>query len=171
MNKEINLLDQAIRRLQHKNIYSYFFSLFINLLMFVAPLHMLQIYDRVLVSRSEVTLIVLTALALGLLVIYGLLEGVRSRILVRAGLQFDEIVNKKIFDVVFRTAIVKPKMASHQALRDVDAIRDFIGGAAIIALCDAPWVPIFIADVFPTAPDVRIGLVDWCGFSLCSSRD
>ena len=164
MNKEINLLDQAIRKCSTKIFIVIFFSLFINLLMFVAPLHMLQIYDRVLVSRSEVTLIVLTALALGLLVIYGLLEGVRSRILVRAGLQFDEIVNKKIFDVVFRTAIVKPKMASHQALRDVDAIRDFIGGAAIIALCDAPWVPIFIAACFLLHP--MLGLVSLIGAVL-----
>lgn len=128
------------------------FSFFINLLMFVAPLHMLQIYDRVLVSRSEVTLLVLTALALGLLAIYGLLEGVRSRILVRTGLKFDEILNDRLFRTVFRGSVRNPAMGSGQALRDMDTVREFISGGAIIALCDAPWVPIFIAAGFLLHP-------------------
>ena len=116
--------------------------------MFVAPIHMLQIYDRVLISRSEITLIVLTGLAVGLLVIYGLLEGVRSRILVRVGLQFDELMSNKVFNMVFDTALKDPSLGSEQGLRDIDVIRNFISGGAIIALCDAPWVPIFIAACF-----------------------
>jgi PrtD family type I secretion system ABC transporter len=138
-----------------------FFSLFINLLMFVAPLHMLQIYDRVLVSRSEVTLVVLTGLAIGLLVIYGVLEGVRSRILVRTGLKFDEILNDRLFRTVFRGSVRNPGMASAQALRDMDTIREFISGGAIIALCDAPWVPIFIAVIFILHP--VLGFVSLAG--------
>ena len=120
--------------------------------MFVAPLHMLQIYDRVLMSRSEVTLLVLTVLALGLLVIYGILEGVRSRILVRTGLRFDEILNDRLFRTVFRGAVRNPAMGTGQALRDMDVVREFISGGAIIALCDAPWVPIFIAAGFLIHP-------------------
>ena len=89
--KKTNPLEVAVGRCKANIGVTIFFSLFINLLMFVAPLHMLQIYDRVLVSRSEVTLIVLTVLALGLLVIYGLLEAVRSRLLIKPGLKFDEI--------------------------------------------------------------------------------
>ena len=78
MSKNANILKQSINKCSSKLLVIVFFSFFINLLMFVAPLHMLQIYDRVLVSRSEVTLIVLTGLAIGLLVIYGVLEGVRT---------------------------------------------------------------------------------------------
>ena len=73
------ILKAAIRQCRSNIGVTVFFSFFINLLMFVAPLHMLQMYDRVLVSRSTVTLLVITGLAIGLLVIYGLLEAVRSR--------------------------------------------------------------------------------------------
>ena len=120
--------------------------------MFVAPLHMLQIYDRVLLSRSEVTLVVITVLAIGLLVIYGLLEGVRSRLLVRTGLKFDEILNDKTFRAVFRRSVQQPRNATPQALRDMDSVREFLSGGAVIAICDAPWVPIFIAVGFLLHP-------------------
>lgn len=147
-----NFLKQSIRKCCSKLVIVIFFSFFINLLMFVAPLHMLQIYDRVLVSRSEVTLIVLTALALGLLIIYGLLEGVRSRILVRLGLQFDELVSSQIFNTIFENAIRRPNLSSPQALKDVDTIRDFMSAGAIVSFCDAPWVPIFIFGCFILHP-------------------
>ena len=70
MPKEQNLLKVAIRQCSTRLFIVIFFSFFINILMFVAPLHMLQMYDRVLVSRSEVTLVALTFLAIGMLVIY-----------------------------------------------------------------------------------------------------
>ena len=94
--KGTNILKTSIRKCSSKLVFIVFFSLFINLLMFVAPLHMLQMYDRVLVSRSEVTLLVLTFLAVCLLVIYGLLEGVRTRILNRIGLEFDELMSGRV---------------------------------------------------------------------------
>ncbi|MDC3080255.1 type I secretion system permease/ATPase [Rhodospirillaceae bacterium] len=147
-----NLLKQAFQKCLPRLTIVIFFSLFINLLMFVAPLHMLQIYDRVLVSRSEVTLVVLTGLAIGLLVVYGLLEGVRSKILVRIGLKFDELVSNRMFNIVFETTLRHPGASSSQALRDVDSVRDFVSGGAVIALCDAPWVPIFIAACFILHP-------------------
>ncbi|MFL2583433.1 MAG: type I secretion system permease/ATPase [Gammaproteobacteria bacterium] len=164
MTDDNNLLRDVVRRCSAKLSVVVFFSLFINLLMFVAPIHMLQIYDRVLISRSEMTLVVLTGLAVGLLMIYGLLEGVRSRILVRVGLQFDELVSNKVFNMVFDTAIKDPNVGSDQALRDIDVIRNFISGGAIIALCDAPWVPIFIAACFFLHP--TLGVVALCGAIL-----
>src|SRR6185503_5846279 len=66
------------------------FSLCINVLMFVSPLYMLQVYDRVMSSRSVGTLIAITVIAAFLLAVYGLLEMTRSRVLVRAGIMFDE---------------------------------------------------------------------------------
>ena len=151
-----------------------FFSFFMNLLMFVAPLQMLQIYDRVLVSRSEVTLLVISSLAVGLLVIYGVLEAVRHRILHKLGLQFDELMSNRVLDVVFKIAVLKPSIASPQQLiSDVDSIREFIGGAAIVALCDAPWVPVFIAVCFMFHP--LLGLVAILGaviiFILAASNE
>ncbi len=146
------MLQYAVRMCRSNIYYTIFFSFFINLLMFVAPLHMLQIYDRVLLSRSEVTLVVITVLAIGLLVIYGLLEGVRSRLLVRTGLKFDEILNDKTFRAVFRRSVQQPRNATPQALRDMDSVREFLSGGAVIAICDAPWVPIFIAVGFLLHP-------------------
>ncbi len=142
--------------------------------MFVAPLHMLQMYDRVLVSRSEITLLVLTLLAVGLLMIYGMLEGVRSRILIRLGLEFDELMSGRLFNMVFDVALRKPSLGSpHQLIRDGDLIRDFIGGPALIALCDAPWVPIFIAVCFVLHP--ILGFVALIGailvFALAASNE
>ena len=138
------------------------------------PLHMLQIYDRVLVSRSEITLIVLTALAIGLLVIYGILEGVRSRIMLRVGLQFDELMSSRLLNMVFELAVSRPSVSSpQQIIRDSDSVRDFIGGPAVIALCDAPWVPVFIAACFVLHP--ILGFISLGGavliFALAASNE
>jgi PrtD family type I secretion system ABC transporter len=148
-NKKTNPLRTAVKACKANIVTTIFFSLFINLLMFVAPIHMLQIYDRVLVSRSEVTLIVLTVLALGLLVIYGLLEGVRSRLLIKTGLRFDESVSDSLYRTVFRSSLRSANGTENvQALRDLNTLREFLSGSPIIAICDAPWVPIFIATGF-----------------------
>ena len=103
MPQEQNLLKLAVRKCSTRLFIVIFFSFFINILMFIAPLHMLQMYDRVLVSRSEVTLVALTGLAVGMLVIYGLLEGIRTKILVRISLQFDELVSSKLFNMTFES--------------------------------------------------------------------
>ena len=108
MNGRETALKTALRKCRANIGITIFFSFFINLLMFVAPIHMLQLYDRVLVSRSVVTLLVLTGLAVGLLVIYGLLEAVRSRILVRTGVKFDEIISDTVFKSVFSNAVINP---------------------------------------------------------------
>ena len=110
-----------------------FFSFFINLLMFISPLYMLQVYDRVLMSRSSVTLIALSVIAVGMLIVYGILEGVRSRILVRAGLQVDEKLGLPVFQAIFKRSIRAQGGSSTQALRDLDTLREFLSGGAIIA--------------------------------------
>ena len=145
MENQDNLIKMTMRSCGPRLGIIIFFSLFINLLMFVAPLHMLQMYDRVLVSRSEVTLVMLTALALGLLIIYGLLEGIRSKLLVRLGLKFDEMMHSELFDSVFTSTLRNPSGGTMGGLQDMHIVRQFLTGGAIVALCDAPWVPIFIA--------------------------
>jgi ATP-binding cassette subfamily C protein/ATP-binding cassette subfamily C protein EexD len=161
-NKKTNPLKTAVKACKANIVTTIFFSLFINLLMFVAPIHMLQIYDRVLVSRSEVTLIVLTVLALGLLVIYGLLEAVRSRLLIKTGLRFDESVSDSLYRTVFKSSLRSANGTENvQALRDLNNLREFLSGSPIIAICDAPWVPIFIATGFFLHP--VLGLVSLGG--------
>jgi PrtD family type I secretion system ABC transporter len=124
------------------------FSFFINLLMFVSPLYMLQIYDRVLASRNEVTLIMVSLLAVGLLIISAFLETVRSRVLVRTGAKFDKFVGKHVFQTAFRGHLRAPSGQFSQPIRDLDTVREFLTGGGIIAFCDAPWMPFFLAVCF-----------------------
>ena len=119
------------------------FSFFINLLLFVSPLYMLQIYDRVISSRSETTLLSLTVLAAILIGVYAALETLRSRLLVRAGLVIDERIAGPVFNAVHRGNLCQPGANHAQSLRDVDTVREFLTGAGLIALCDAPWFPLF----------------------------
>lgn len=151
-----SLLIDSFRKSRGTLIAVLVFSFFINLLMFVGPLYMLQVYDRVLTSRSEVTLIAITVIAVGLLVAYSLLEGVRSRILVRVGAAIDGLMASKVFQAAFRGHVLRPGQPYTQALRDLDGLREFVTGAGIIAFCDAPWVPVFIAACFLLHP--------WLGF-------
>ncbi|MEM9742014.1 MAG: type I secretion system permease/ATPase [Pseudomonadota bacterium] len=123
-----------------------FFSLCINLLMLTSPLYMLQVYDRVLVSRSVDTLILLSIVALGALATYGLLEVVRARVLVRVGTRFDRALS----DTVFASAMQKG--AGAQPFRDLERIREFITGRSLAALFDIPWTPIYIALVYLLHP-------------------
>lgn len=151
-----SLLIDSFRKSRGTLIAVLVFSFFINLLMFVGPLYMLQVYDRVLTSRSEVTLIAITVIAVGLLVAYSLLEGVRSRILVRVGAAIDGLMASKVFQAAFRGHVLRPGQPYTQSLRDLDGLREFVTGAGIIAFCDAPWVPVFIAACFLLHP--------WLGF-------
>ena len=157
-------LRKAIKSCRPNVLSVVFFSAFINLLMLVAPLYMLQVYDRVLLSKSYVTLIALTVIAMGCLVVYGILEFVRARILVRTGLKLDEYLNERVFRVIFKSSTGGSADTSAQSLRDADTIREFFSGGAIIAFCDAPWVPLFIIAGFLLHP--WLGMVSLGGTIL-----
>ncbi len=124
------------------------FSLIINLLMLTAPLYMLQIYDRVLASRSESTLIALTVLAGGMLLIMGMLDLVRSRVLVRIGTRLGLSLNPSVFSATFERSLRGEQGGRSQPLRDLDNLRQFLTGPGPFALFDAPWVPFYLGLVF-----------------------
>ncbi|MGL5136882.1 MAG: ABC transporter transmembrane domain-containing protein, partial [Beijerinckiaceae bacterium] len=128
------------------------FSFFINLLAFVGPLYMLQVYDRVITSRNELTLLFITLLAAYLLVVYALLERFRSAILVRLGLLFNDKVRDPLFRAMMRQSVKAPQAGNAQALRDLDNVREFSTGAGFITFFDAPWIPIFVAACFMLHP-------------------
>ncbi len=137
------------------------FSFFSNILMFVGPLYMLQVYDRVLASRNENTLIMISAIAVALLVTYGFLEFIRSKLLVRAGLQFDEMLATPAFNRVIRHQLANPNAGAHATLQDVDRVREFMTGQGILSFFDAPWVPLFLALCFAFHP--WLGMVATAG--------
>ncbi|HYD46615.1 MAG TPA: type I secretion system permease/ATPase [Phenylobacterium sp.] len=123
------------------------FSMFINILALVSPIYMLQVYDRVLTSRNVTTLIVITLVAVFLLGIYAALEALRTQVLVRGGIRFDDQLRPHLFQGVLNYTL-KNNPSAAQAFRDGDQIREFTTGAGLISFCDAPWVPIFIAVAF-----------------------
>lgn len=123
------------------------FSLIINLLMLTGPLFMLQVYDRVMTSGSIPTLVALAILTGLLYAAIGFLELIRSRVVVRVGLEFD----RRVADRVFRSALrrgVTGKVSSVSALRELDQIRQFVAGPGPITLFDAPWTLIYLGVIF-----------------------
>lgn len=128
------------------------FSLFINVLMLVPAIYMLQVYDRALGSRSEETLLMLTVVVVGLFVTLALLQMVRSAVLVRVGNHMDKQLGAKIFSSMFRQAIDRPERQGAQPLNDLTTLRQFLTGQGPIAFFDGPWLPIFIAVLFMFHP-------------------
>ena len=137
-------LRNGIRAIAPPFVTAVVFSFFINLLLFVPALYMLQIYDRVLGTRNLVTLGGITVIAAFLLMVWAALETLRSRLLVRAGLLFDESFAAPMFRMVHSGLLRQPNMFNQQYLRDVDVIREFLTGAGLIAFCDLPWFPAYV---------------------------
>lgn len=123
-------------------------SFFTNLLMLTGPLFMLQIYDRVLTSRSVPTLVALLVLVAGLFAFMGLLELIRSRLMVRVGLRIDRILNGPVFDTILRAGSLSKSQKDTQTLRDLDQLRQFISGPGPLAIFDMPWAPVYFAVIF-----------------------
>ncbi|MEP1556956.1 MAG: type I secretion system permease/ATPase, partial [Lentilitoribacter sp.] len=127
---------------------TFVFSFSINMLLFISPLYMLQIYDRVLGSRNEITLLMISIITLFLLIVYGSLEFVRSRMLVRAGQQFDDVLSETLFSRAVKLRLANPNAGAEYILSDGDKVREFLTGTGILAFFDAPWTPIFIGVCF-----------------------
>lgn len=154
----------AFARYRPALLMTVFFSFFTNVLLFVGPLYMLQIYDRVLQSRNETTLLMLTLIAGGLLALYGTMEFIRSRVLARAGMRFDTDLAQPLFRRVVDRAPHVPQAQSRMALVDVDRLREFLAGQGLLTFCDAPWVPVFLAICFLFHP--LLGMVATSGAVL-----
>jgi ATP-binding cassette subfamily C exporter for protease/lipase len=124
------------------------FSAVINLLYLVPAIYMMQVYDRVLASRNETTLIVLTLLAIGLYALMGLIENFRASVLIRVGNAVDQILSKRVFTATFERNLKQTDGNSAQALKDLTEIRQFFTGNGLFAFLDAPWLPIYLFVLF-----------------------
>jgi len=126
-----------------------FFSLFINLLLLLPSIYMLQVYDRVLSSGSESTLLMLTLILVFMFIIMGGLEWTRSQILIVTSNRLDQLLSGRIFDAVFAQAISSGgRVLSAQPLNDLLQLRQFMTGPGLFAFFDAPWMPIYVAVLF-----------------------
>lgn len=146
--KAIKILSNSKRAF----IFVGIFSFIINMLLLVSPVFMLQLYDRVLTSGSADTLLVLTGLAVFLIAILGGLEMVRSRIMVRVGVDIDRELHVPVFMSVINRSLRADLPKSSQAIRDLDSLRQFFSGAGLFAFFDAPWTPFYMLIIFIMHP-------------------
>lgn len=130
-----------------------FFSVAINVLMLTGPLYMMQIYDRVIASRSWDTLIVLTIIAIAALIALATLDAVRMRLGTRIGAFIERHLAPNVFERTVFSALEGNAYRS-DAVRDLATLRGFVGGAGLFTLFDVPWLPIFLAVIFMISPPI-----------------
>jgi len=124
-----------------------------NILMLTGAMFMLEIYDRVLPSRSMPTLVGLLVLAAALFTALGILDAIRGRILVRIGGALDETLSGRVYDTLMRLPLrVGARSDGTQPLRDLDAVRSYLSGLGPVALFDLPWIPLYLAICFAFHP-------------------
>ncbi|MFV2051379.1 type I secretion system permease/ATPase [Aliiroseovarius sp. YM-037] len=142
-------LKAGLRRGRMLFFGAFVFSIFVNLLMLTGPLYMLQVYDRVLASRSVETLVALSILVTGLFALMAVLDFARGRVMARVGARFQTALDGRVFEATLRRSIDPQDQAkSRAALRDLDAVQSFFVSPVLLALMDIPWTPIFIAAIF-----------------------
>ena len=153
-------LRSALKACRDSFAYAAFFSLFVNLLLLVPAVYMLQVYDRVLSSGSVSTLVMLTLVTAFLFLVMGGLEWVRSQILIASSNRLDALLAPRVFDSVFRQSLVSSgKVASAQPLADLLQLRQFLTGPGLFAFFDVPWLPIYIAVMFLFHPLVGVAAI------------
>lgn len=125
------------------------FSVFVNVLMLTGPIYMLQVYDRVLGSRSVATLIALTILMGFLFLMMGLLDYARGRVLARIGAKFQARLDRRVFSAVLRREASSPggMQRNQNALRDLEAVQRVLSSPVFTAVFDIPWTPVFLAGI------------------------
>jgi ATP-binding cassette subfamily C protein len=140
-------------------------SCVINILALTGSFYMLQVYDRVLSSRSVPTLVALSVLAVALYIFQGALEIVRGQIFVRLASRVDRVLSLKAHDAAMRLPLMGGSRAeSLQPLRDADTIRSFLASPGPVALFDIPWMPVYLAFVFMLHP--LLGVVTMAGVAV-----
>ena len=124
------------------------FSMVANVLLLTPTLYMLQVFDRVLLSHSELTLLMLSLITLFLFLVGAFSEWMRSRVLVRAGMRLDNMLSTRVFNASFESNLKQSEGSTAKAFGDLVQLRQFLTGNGIFALFDAPWSPIYLAVVF-----------------------
>ncbi|AZO24311.1 type I secretion system permease/ATPase [Mesorhizobium sp. M1E.F.Ca.ET.045.02.1.1] len=158
-DKKSKIVRDALLACRRYFLFAAVFSLAINLLYLASPLYMLQVYDRVVTSGSETTLVMLTLVLLAAFLALAGLDLVRAAILTRASARLDRLLSAKILAASVETP--SQGAAQSQPIRDFDTFRQVITGSGIHALFDLPWSPIYIGIIFLLHP--------WLGFFALGS--
>jgi ATP-binding cassette, subfamily C, bacterial exporter for protease/lipase len=136
-------------------------SLLTNVLMLVPTLYMLQLYDRVMLSRNTLTLLAMTLLTAGLLLLMAGADWLRSLYAIKTGVQFDLKYGKQVFAAVFEPRNTS-RLAPHESLQQLTAIRQFMTGQGLFALLDIPWSVIYVAVLFALHPLLGATAIAFC---------
>jgi ATP-binding cassette subfamily C protein EexD len=154
-------LQQALAASRTSFVSTGVFSFFINVLMLAPIIYMLEVYDRVLTSNSESTLLMLTLLLVFLFLVMGGLDWVRSQVLIVTGSRLEKTLGPRVFDSVFGQSLATGGgIATTQPLTDLLTLRQFLSGQALLTFFDAPWLPIYIAVIYlfhPLMGTVAVG--------------
>jgi ATP-binding cassette subfamily C exporter for protease/lipase len=128
------------------------FSAFANALLLAPTVYMLQLFDRVMHSGNELTLLTVTLLLLVFVAALAFAEWVRSRLMIRAGARLDDALNERVFRAAFAAELRQPQRSPQQPLTDLAALRQFFTGNGMFAFADTPWSVLFVAALFVMHP-------------------
>ncbi len=141
-------LTQALWAFRREFMVVGVFSMVANVLMLSPTLYMLQVYDRVMVSHSELTLLVMSLITLFLFAVMAFSEWMRSRVLVQSGVRLDGLLGTRVFNASFEARLTQSGTSPKRAFGDLIQIRQFLTGNGILAFFDTPWAPIYLAVLF-----------------------
>lgn len=128
------------------------FSMVVSVLLLTPTLYMLQVYDRVMVSHSELTLLAVSLITLFLFVAMGFADAMRARLLVRLGARLDGALNERVCTAAFARSAREPEAQRTQPFADWMELRQFLTGPGILAFCDLPWALVYVAALFLLHP-------------------
>lgn len=157
-------LKEALKGTKSIFLIILFFSCIINMLMLAPAIYMLQVYDRVLVSKNTTTLFMLTLLIVGIYILISMIESARASVMIRIGNKLDVKLNKLVFNAAFKRKIATGDSNPAQALADLAQIRQFLAGNSLFALLDVPWTPFYLLIAFIVHP--LLGYISLGGITI-----
>lgn len=167
-------LRSALRACRQHFTYAVGFSAALNALFLAPTIYMLQIYDRVIPSRSGTTLVLLTLVLILALAAQAALDGVRSRLLVRASIRLDRELAAPVFQTALTAARTRGEQTGSQTMRQFDVVRQALTGPAMIALSDLPWAPLYLLVCFLLHPLLGVlalvGIAAVAGVAIWTER-
>jgi ATP-binding cassette subfamily C exporter for protease/lipase len=149
-----NVLGRALRDGYKPAAVAFAFSLVSNVLYMALPLFTYQVYGRVMTSQNQATLVTLTVVTVFVFAISGVIDDIRSRVLINYGVALDQRTSGRIFTSLFDATVRGEPGARAQALRDLDSFRQTLTGIAAAAFFDVPWIPVFLVVLFIIDPIV-----------------
>ena len=144
----VSLLRQGLQSIKSVAFCVAIFSFFVNMSVLAIPFYMMQVFDRVLSSHSGSTLVFLTLIVIFVLFIFAILDVTRSWVMVRVANKAEKYLNPRVFNATFERSVFIPGGGHAQGLRDLEVVRNFLSGNGLMALFDAPWIPVFLTVIF-----------------------